>query len=62
MFGLSLIETLIIGAVLLFVFRNRVPKMMRSLGRGFSEFKQGIAQVSRDIEDTGKPNLRGPDA
>jgi len=35
-------EMLIIGLVVLLLFGNRLPSVMRSLGVGITEFKKGI--------------------
>jgi sec-independent protein translocase protein TatA len=35
-------ELLIIGAIVLLLFGNRVPGVMRSLGQGIVEFKKGV--------------------
>ncbi len=42
-FGLpGALELLIISFVVLLLFGNRVPGVMRSLGRGLIEFKRGL--------------------
>ena len=38
-------EIFIIGAVLLLFFGNRLPSVMRSLGKGISEFKKGMKEI-----------------
>jgi sec-independent protein translocase protein TatA len=35
----------------LLLFGNRLPSMMRSLGRSVVEFKKGVAGIEDDIED-----------
>lgn len=35
-------EMLIVGVVVLLLFGNRLPSVMRSLGVGITEFKKGI--------------------
>jgi sec-independent protein translocase protein TatA len=42
MFGLGTTEIMIICVVILLLFGNRMPKVMRSLGKSLSEFKKGI--------------------
>ena len=39
-------ELLIILAVVLVLFGNRIPKMARSLGSGITEFKRGLKDGS----------------
>ena len=47
-------EILIIGFVILLLFGNRLPSVMRSLGSGIVEFKKGVKGIEEDIEDAGK--------
>jgi sec-independent protein translocase protein TatA len=35
-------EMMIVGVVVLLLFGNRLPSVMRSLGLGITEFKKGI--------------------
>lgn len=35
-------QVLIVGMVVLLLFGNRLPSVMRSLGEGITEFKKGI--------------------
>ncbi len=44
-------ELLIIGFIILLLFGNRLPKVMRSLGRGVVEFKEGLHGVAGDDDD-----------
>ncbi|MEN6458711.1 MAG: twin-arginine translocase TatA/TatE family subunit [Thermoguttaceae bacterium] len=50
----SPIHWLIIGAILLLFFGNRLPSVMRSLGQGVVEFKKGLAGIEDDIKSAGK--------
>ncbi len=43
-------EVLVVGFVALLIFGNRLPGVMRSLGQGVTEFKNGI----NGIEDEPK--------
>jgi len=40
------IELLIIAAIILLLFGHRLPGIMRSLGKGVVEFKQGLNDTS----------------
>lgn len=47
-------ELLIVGLVVLLLFGNRLPSVMRSLGVGITEFRKGI---KGEIDADGKPSL-----
>ena len=44
-------ELLIIAAIVLLLFGNRLPSAMRSMGRGIVEFKKGIRGIEDDATD-----------
>ncbi len=44
MFGVGLPELAIVLVVLLVLFGNRLPNVMRSLGQSITEFKKGIRE------------------
>jgi sec-independent protein translocase protein TatA len=50
MFGIGHWELLLIVLVIFILFGHRLPSVMRSLGRGVVEFKEGMAGVSKDDE------------
>ncbi|MDR1483468.1 MAG: twin-arginine translocase TatA/TatE family subunit [Planctomycetaceae bacterium] len=62
MTGLSLLfaipmSPITLGIILilaLVLFGNRLPSMMRSLGRSVVEFKKGVAGIEDDISDAVK--------
>ncbi|HEV3164281.1 MAG TPA: twin-arginine translocase TatA/TatE family subunit [Isosphaeraceae bacterium] len=43
-------ELLIIGFVALLIFGNRLPSVMRSVGKSITEFKKGVAGVDDEID------------
>jgi len=53
------LELMIVGLVVLLLFGNRLPSVMRSMGRGIVEFKKGIQGIEDEVEeavkDTKKP-------
>lgn len=56
MFTPGPLQILILGLVVLLLFGNRLPSVMRSLGEGITEFKKGIrsegtSEGSSKIED-----------
>ena len=53
MFGVGPLELFIVGLVILVLFGNRLPSVMRSLGQGMVEFKKGV----QGIEDEKKEDV-----
>jgi sec-independent protein translocase protein TatA len=47
------LEMLIIAAIVLLLFGNRLPSVMRSLGRGIVEFKKGVSGIEEEIDKAG---------
>ena len=49
------VELTVVGLVVLLLFGNRLPSVMRSLGEGITEFKKGIkggdSDANGSIED-----------
>jgi sec-independent protein translocase protein TatA len=48
---IGLPELFIVGLVVLLLFGNRLPSVMRSLGRGVIEFKKGVQGVEEDLDE-----------
>lgn len=48
------LELLIIGVVILLLFGNRLPSVMRSMGRGIVEFKKGVQGIEDDLDEAGR--------
>ena len=44
-------DMIIIAVVVLLLFGNRLPSVMRSLGRGVVEFKKGVSGVEDEVEE-----------
>jgi sec-independent protein translocase protein TatA len=51
--GFSYLHWLVIGAVALLLFGNRLPDVARSLGRSVNEFKKGLKEVKDNFDDDG---------
>jgi len=47
----SAMHWLIVAAVVFLLFGNRLPSVMRSLGRGVVEFKKGLQGIDDDIDE-----------
>ena len=43
-------ELVIVAVILLLLFGNRLPSVMRSLGRGVVEFKKGVQGIEDDSD------------
>jgi len=43
-------EMMIIAFVSLLIFGNRLPSVMRSLGKSVTEFKKGVSGIEDDID------------
>lgn len=43
-------ELIIVGFVALLIFGNRLPSVMRSLGRSVTEFKKGVQGIEDEID------------
>ena len=54
MFGIGHWELLLIVGVIFILFGHRLPSVMRSLGRGVVEFKEGLAGVTGEDEPAGE--------
>ena len=49
------VELLIVAGIILLLFGNRLPSVMRSMGRGIVEFKKGVKGIEDDIDsESGK--------
>ena len=43
-------ELIIVGFVALLIFGNRLPSVMRSLGKSVTEFKKGVSGIEEEID------------
>jgi sec-independent protein translocase protein TatA len=48
MFGIGYQEMIIVLIVVFILFGHRLPSVMRSLGRGVVEFKEGMAGINNE--------------
>lgn len=44
------LELIVIGLIILLLFGNRLPSVMRSMGKGIVEFKKGVQGIEDDID------------
>ena len=57
--NLGTTELLVIAFVSLLIFGNRLPSVMRSLGKSVTEFKKGINDVEEDIDKAVTADKKG---
>ncbi len=51
--GLGMQEMLLIGLVILIFFgAKKIPEFMKGLGKGVREFKDGIKEVKKDVDNS----------
>ena len=43
-------EWLVVLVIFLLLFGRRLPEVMRSMGRGVSEFKKGVRDAANEVE------------
>jgi sec-independent protein translocase protein TatA len=48
--GIGWQELAVVLVVMLLVFGNRVPEIMRSLGKGLNQFKKGLHEAESEIK------------
>jgi sec-independent protein translocase protein TatA len=47
--GIGPMELIIVGIIALLLFGKRLPEVARSLGKGITEFKKGVAGIEDDV-------------
>jgi sec-independent protein translocase protein TatA len=52
--GMGLPELVIVGLIVLVLFGNRLPSVMRSLGQGLVEFKKGAQGIDDERDEITK--------
>ena len=55
MLGMGPFEMIVVVLIALLLFGNRVPEVMRSMGRGIKEFKNGLNGVENDVRRLDDP-------
>jgi sec-independent protein translocase protein TatA len=54
--NLGPVELIVIALVVLLLFGNRLPSVMRSMGKGIVEFKKGVQGIEDENEKPASPN------
>ncbi len=50
--GVGPVQLLVLVLVILLLFGKRIPEMMRGIGGGVREFKEGISEAGGDAEES----------
>jgi len=53
-------EMIIIGGICLLFFGNRLPSVMRSLGKSVTEFKKGVSGIDDEIDQAVTADKKSP--
>ena len=51
--NLGTTELMVVAFVSLLIFGNRLPSVMRSLGKSVTEFKKGVSGIEDEIDQAG---------
>ena len=49
--NLGTTELMVVAFVSLLIFGNRLPSVMRSLGKSVTEFKKGVSGIEEDLDN-----------
>jgi sec-independent protein translocase protein TatA len=55
-------EMIILGGICLLFFGNRLPSVMRSLGKSVVEFKKGVSGIEDEIDQAVTADKKSPPA
>ena len=55
--NLGMTELMIVAFVSLLIFGNRLPSVMRSLGKSVTEFKKGLSDVSGELDQSSSAGI-----
>ena len=53
-------ELIILAGICLLFFGNRLPSVMRSLGKSVTEFKKGVSGIEDDIDQAVTADKKSP--
>jgi len=53
-------EMIIVALVCLLIFGNRLPSVMRSLGKSVTEFKKGVSGIEEDLDQAVTADKKTP--
>jgi sec-independent protein translocase protein TatA len=58
MFNLSPQELIVVGLIAVLLFGNKLPSVMRSLGKGMTEFQKGLKGVKDEFDSAMREEAR----
>ena len=58
--NLGTTELMVVAFVSLLIFGNRLPSVMRSLGKSVTEFKKGVSGIEDDLDRAATPDKKSP--
>jgi sec-independent protein translocase protein TatA len=58
--NLGPVELIVIALVVLLLFGNRLPSVMRSMGKGIVEFKKGVSGIEDESDKPAAPKSTNP--
>ena len=56
MFEINNFQVLVIAVLAVLLFGNRLPEIMRSVGKGIAQFRRGLEEMHDDAKDAKKPD------
>jgi sec-independent protein translocase protein TatA len=56
MFEINNFQVLILAVLAVLLFGNRLPEIMRSVGKGIAQFRRGLEDMQNDAKDSKKPD------
>jgi sec-independent protein translocase protein TatA len=60
MFNLSPQELVVVGLIAVLLFGNKLPSVMRSLGKGMTEFQKGLKGVKDEFDSAMREEPKQP--
>ena len=56
--NLGPMELVVVAGICLLFFGNRLPSVMRSLGKSVTEFKKGMTEIEDQLDSAGKAEAK----
>ena len=49
MFGMSPMEMMIVGVVAILLFGQKLPEVMKTIGKGYRDFRNGLSEIQSQV-------------